>query len=81
MDDKSAFNLLQTLVEYFETGSNESDRAAKTIIEWDFELLADRQSEIQNLRDAGEWSGLRAPEADFIASGLRLIQEHLRGKI
>lgn len=73
MDTISARQLVQTMVDYFESGNKETDRAAKQIIEWDSENLAAWRTEMQRLREAGEWSGLRAPEADIVAAALRLI--------
>lgn len=74
MDKNFAMCLVQTLIDYFETGTKETDRAAKNIIEWDAENRADWQAEMQRLRETGDWTGLRAPEADIITSALRLIQ-------
>lgn len=73
MDKDFAMRLVQTLIDYFETGTKEADRAAKDIIEWDIENRADWQAEMQRLQEAGDWTGLRAPEADIIAAALRLI--------
>lgn len=77
MDKKFALRLVQTLIEYFETGTKETDRAAKNIIEWDVENRADLQAEMHRLQEAGDWTGLRAPEADIIAAALRLIQRQV----
>jgi hypothetical protein len=74
MDKDFALRLVQTLIDYFESGTKETDRAAKNIIEWDVENRADWQAKIQRLRETGDWTGLRAPEADIIAAALRLIQ-------
>jgi hypothetical protein len=76
MDKDFALRLVQTLTDYFESGTKETDRAAKNIIEWDVENRADWQAEMQRLREKGDWTGLRAPEADIIAAALRLIQRH-----
>lgn len=75
MDNRAAQRLVQTMIDYFEVGNKETDRAAKNIIEWDAENLAEWRAEIQRIREAGEWSGLRAPEADIIAAALRLIRD------
>jgi hypothetical protein len=77
MDKNFAMRLVQTLIDYFETGTKETDRTAKNIIEWDAENRADWQAEMQRLHEAGDWTGLRAPEADIIAAALRLIQRQL----
>jgi hypothetical protein len=80
MDKIAAHNLLQALIDYFETGNQETDPAAKAIIESDFENLADWRKEIKRLQISGEWSGLRAPEAEILASALRFIQQQLKNR-
>lgn len=75
MDKPAARRLLQTLIDYFEAGNKESDQMAKTIIEWDSEYLSEWREEIKRLRETGDWTGLRAPEADIIAAALRVIQQ------
>jgi len=65
------------MIDYFESGNKETDRAAKAILEWDDEHLKDWQAEIKRLRDEGEWTGIRAPEADIVAGALRSIQQQL----
>jgi len=77
MDNTAARGLLQTMIDYFESGNKETDRAAKAILEWDDEHLKDWQAEIKRLRDEGEWTGIRAPEADIVAGALRSIQQQL----
>lgn len=77
MDKTTALRMLQTLIDYFESGNSETDRAAKNIIEWDFEHLAERKKELNILCESGEWTGIRAPEADIIVSALHFIQEEL----
>ena len=77
MDNRNAQSLLQTMIDYFETGSKESDRAAKAILEWDFENETVWQGEIRRLRESGEWTRVRAPEADIVAAALRSIQQKL----
>ena len=77
MDNTNAHCLLETLINYFEAGNKESDKAAKAIIEYDFDNLDKWRKEIKRLRESGEWTGLRSPEADIIAGALRYIQEGL----
>jgi hypothetical protein len=73
MDNISAQRLVQTMIDYFEAGTKETDRAAKNIIEWDAENLAEWRAEMEQLREAGEWSGVRSQEADIISAALRLL--------
>lgn len=77
MDTRTALRLLQTMIDYFETGNQESDGAAKAIIESDFQSVQDWRAEIDRRREQGEWTGLRAPEAEMIAAALRLIRRQL----
>jgi hypothetical protein len=75
MEQKAHRHLLQTMIDYFATGTKESDKAAKAIIDWDFEYLPYWQEEIKRRRDAGEWTGVRAPEADIVVSALQALQQ------
>ena len=77
MDRTAALHLLQVMIDFFETGNKQTDSAAKAIIESDFEYLDGWQSEIRLLKAEGEWSGVRAPEADIVARKLHAIQEML----
>lgn len=75
MDTRASKRLVQAMIDYFEAGNKETDRAAKNIIEWDAENLAEWRAEMKHLQEAGEWTGLRAPEADIIAAALRLLHD------
>ncbi|MDW7774062.1 MAG: hypothetical protein SCH71_14340 [Desulfobulbaceae bacterium] len=77
MDKTSVLQLLQTMIDYFEAGSREADRAAKNILQWDSENLPAWNAEIRYLMEEGEWTGLRAPEAEIIAAALRSLQQQL----
>ena len=77
MDTINTYRLLETMIHYFESGFKESDTSAKAIIEWDFDHLEDWQKEIKRLQNEGNWTGLRAPEAEMIAGILRNIQREL----
>lgn len=77
MDNTTAYRLLETMITFFESGTKESDTSAKAIIEWDFDHLEYWQKEIKCLQDEGEWTGLRAPEAEMITGILRNIQREL----
>jgi len=77
MDNIIALRLLQAMIDYFEAGNKESDNMAKTIIEWDFENEAAWQDKIKHLRESGEWTGLRAPEAEIISEALRYIHQQI----
>lgn len=77
MDTMTALRLIQTMIDYFETGTRETDRAAKAILDWDFQYVADWQAEIKRLREEDEWTGIRAPEAEIITAALRFIRQQL----
>lgn len=75
MDRTKAFQLLQIMIDFFEAGNKQADAMAKEIIESDFDSLDQWRAAIKRLKDDGEWTGLRAPEADIVVEALRLIQE------
>lgn len=77
MDRNTALQLLQTMIDYFETGTRETDQAAKALIDWDFQHLDAWRAAIKHLRESGEWTGVRAPEAELIAGALRFIRQQL----
>jgi hypothetical protein len=74
MDDSAALRLLQAMIDYFEAGNQESDSAAKAIIESDFENGEKWRAAIKELLTGEDWTGLRAPEADIVAAALRSVQ-------
>jgi len=73
MDRTAALHLLQFIIDYFESGNRQTDGVAKNIIESDLEYLENWQAEIRSSRARGEWTGLRAPEADIVAAALRTV--------
>ena len=77
MDRTAAIHLLQVMIDYFEAGNQHTDAAAKAIIESDFEYPENWQAEIRRCKAEGEWTGLRAPEAEILASALGSIQKML----
>lgn len=77
MDMSDALHLLQTMIDYFEAGNQETDAAAKAIIESDFEYSANWEAAINRLREGTDWTGVRAPEAEVVAAGLRMIQKNI----
>ena len=79
MDRKAALHLLQIMIDFFEAGNQQTDGAAKAIIESDFECLDQWHVEMKRRKDEGEWTGLRAPEAEIVAAALHVIQKELEG--
>ena len=77
MDRTDALHLLQTMIDYFEAGNQQTDAAAKDIIESDFEYLDSWQAEIRRRKAEGEWTGLRAPEAEIVVAALHTMQKML----
>ena len=80
MEKQDAQQLLQTMIDYFEAGNQDSDAAAKAILESDFEGREHWRAEAANLRQGTEWSGLRAPEAEIVAAALHHLQQLLTGR-
>lgn len=74
MDKNTALHVLQTMIEYFEVGNKETDAAAKAIIEWDFEYAEFWEERMRQYRQGGNWTGIRAVEAEMVALALRDIQ-------
>ena len=80
MEKKTAHLLLETLINYFEAGNMESDTAAKKIMNYDFDHQDVWHTAIKKLQESGQWTGLRAPEADILLEALQLIQEETTRK-
>lgn len=74
MEKIAALHLLQAMIDYFEAGNQETDAAAKAIIESDFESTPTWEAETDRLREGVDWTGLRGPEAELVARALRDIQ-------
>ena len=77
MDRTNALHLLQTMIDYFKAGNQQTDAAAKDIIESDFGYLDSWQAEIRRRKAEGEWTGLRAPEAEIVVAALHTMQKML----
>lgn len=77
MDRIDSLRLLQTMIDYFETGNQQTDAVAKAILASDLEFDAKWQTEIKRLRNSTDWTGLRAPEAEILAAALHLLREVL----
>ena len=77
MDRTTAIHLLQVMIDYFEAGNQHTDAVAKSIIESDFEYLENWQV-IRRSKAEAEWNGLRAPEAEILASALSTVQKLLK---
>lgn len=73
----TAEHILQLLIEYFEAGNKETDAAAKAIIETDCDYSAIWQEEMKRYRQGGEWTGIRAVEAEMLAAALQNIKTRL----
>jgi hypothetical protein len=62
---------LTTLIDFFETGNNESDAAAKAVLASDSNYEEYWSPEIEKFQKSIEWTGLRGPEAEILVSRLR----------
>lgn len=79
MERADALHLLQAMINYFEAGNQQTDGVAKAIIESDFEYLDNWQAEIRRFKTEGEWTGMRAPEADIVVMALQTAHKLLEG--
>lgn len=70
MESQKIQRLLTTLIEYFEAGNPESDAAAQAVLAADGDDGYWR-AEVESFRQSAEWTGLRGPEAELLAGGLR----------
>lgn len=77
MDRTDTLHFLQAMIDYFEAGNRQTDAVAKYIIESDFEYANKWQAEIKRCKAEGEWTGLRAPEAEIVVAALRSMQKML----
>ena len=77
MDKIKSRHLLQTMIDFFEAGNQKTDAVAKAILESDFNFGAQWEAEIKRFRAGTDWTGLRSPEAEIVASALRSIQQML----
>jgi hypothetical protein len=71
MDVREIHQVLATLIDYFEAGNSESDAAAKAVLIADSNYDDYWQPEIERFRKSADWTGLRGPEAELLASRLR----------
>lgn len=76
MDIKAMQRGLTALIEYFEAGNPDSDAAAKAVLAADGDQEYWR-AEIEEFRQSVEWTGLRGPEAEILASRLRQAEQLL----
>ncbi len=77
MDTIHILRLLDTMIDYFEAGNKETDRAAKSILETDVAFKDYWQEEIKRIGEGVGWTGLRAIEADILAASLRTIKSKI----
>jgi len=66
---------LTTLIDFFETGNNESDAAAKAVLTSDNNYDEYWRPEIEKFQKSIDWTGLRGPEAEILVSRLRQAAE------
>jgi hypothetical protein len=66
---------LTTLIDFFETGNNESDAAARAVLVSDSNYDEYWCPEIEKFLKSIDWTGLRGPEAEILAGRLRKAAE------
>ncbi len=69
--------LLDTLATYLETGNAETDNVAKMVLAADVEYNEYWRPEVERFRRNGDWTGIRAPEAEMMALLLREVARRL----
>jgi hypothetical protein len=57
---------LTTLIDFFETGNNESDAAAKAVLTSAGNYDEYWSPEIEKFQKSIDWTGLRGPEAEIL---------------
>ena len=75
MDAREIQRALATLIDFFETGNNESDAAAKAVLVSDSNYDEYWCHEVEKFRKSVDWTGLRGPEAEILVSRLRQAAE------
>jgi hypothetical protein len=71
VDKRDEQRLLTALIDYFESGTREADAAAKAVLAADGDFDTYWRAEIERFQKSVLWTGLRGPEAELLATGLR----------
>lgn len=74
MEKIDTHSVIDLLIEYFETGTKETDAVAKLILQSSSEYNTSWQDEIKRIQAGTEWTGLRSVEAEIITFSLKEIQ-------
>jgi len=77
MEKYDILGLLQTMIDFFESGNQQTDTVAKAIFESDTAYNTKWTAEIKRYQAGTEWTGLRAPEAELLAKALHFIRRLL----
>ncbi len=75
MNNEATNRAVQALIDFFEAGNNESDIAAKNVLDADFANKEYWREELLHLRMGTLWSGLRAPEAELLVLALHEVKK------
>lgn len=81
MNDVDSLKVLDILIDFFEAGNSLTDSAAKLILKEDGEYEDYWSRVIKQFGSSVDWTGIRAPEAEFLSLQLRLIKEQLESKV
>lgn len=73
MEKVDSLHLLQTMIDYFETGNQQTDAVAKAILESDIAYNEKWEAEIRRFRNSTAWTGIRSPEAEILTAALRFL--------
>jgi len=80
MNTSDPEKVLDLLIEYFETGNAATDAAAKAIFTEDGEYDDHWREVLDEFRQGIDWTGVRGPEAEFLALSLKSLRERLSDK-
>lgn len=69
--------VLDMLIGFFETGNTITDSAAKAIFMEDGEYDAYWQGVIDEFRQSLDWTGVRAPESEYLSLCLRSLRDRI----
>ena len=75
METREIQRTLTTLIDFFETGNNESDASAKAVLTSDSNYDEYWRPEIEKFQKSIDWTGLRGPEAEILVCRLRQAAE------
>ncbi|WP_419176164.1 hypothetical protein [Desulfosediminicola sp.] len=77
MKTNELLKVLDMLISFFETGNTVTDSAAKAIFMEDGEYDEYWQGVVDEFRQSVDWTGVRAPESEFLSFCLRNLRDKI----